>query len=125
MTSLPPESVLALPGSAASAVVFRHRRSLQVTVIAKATFAFAPDADMPCVAPEPVVRSEVHHGKNPTKSVRRTTDLAPYLARADVVFTGHAHAPPGPKAADGGPALPRGSTARSTRPRAERPCTTG
>lgn len=92
MTSLPPEAILALPGAAASAIVFRHRRSLQVTVIAKATFAFAPDADMPCVAPEPVVRSEVHHGKNPTKSVRRTTDLAPYLARADVVFAGHAHA---------------------------------
>jgi hypothetical protein len=95
MTSLVPEAITALPGSAASAVVWRHRGQLQVTVIAKATFAFVPDAEMLSVEPERMVRVEVHHGKNPARSVRLTSDLAPYLARAEVLFTGHACAPPG------------------------------
>jgi hypothetical protein len=95
MTSLVPEAITALPGSAASAVVWRHRGQLQVTVIAKATFAFVPDADMLSVEPERMVRVEVHHGKSPARSVRLTSDLAPYLARAEVLFTGHACAPPG------------------------------
>ena len=94
MTSLS-DAMTALPGAAVTAVSWRARRQLQVTVIAKATFAFAPDGDMPCVDPQPILREEAHHNKNPTRSIRLTTDLAPYLARADVVFTGHAHAPPG------------------------------
>lgn len=94
MTSLL-EAIAALPGAAVTAVGWRARRQLQVTVIAKATFAFAPDADMPRVEPQPILRAEVHHNKSPARSIRLTTDLAPYLARADVVFTGHAHAPPG------------------------------
>nr|WP_235880181.1 DUF2169 domain-containing protein [Polyangium aurulentum] len=44
--------------------------------------------------PQPILRAEVHHGNNPSRSVRFTSDLAPYLGRADVLFTGHAYAPP-------------------------------
>ena len=88
-------SVAAMEGSAASAVVWRALGRLHVTAIAKATFGFADEAFMPRLEPDKIVKAEVHHGKSPAKSVRYTTDLAPYLARADVMFTGYAHARPG------------------------------
>ena len=92
---LAPDAVAPLPGSAATAVAFRWRGQLHVTVIVKATFAFAPDADMRRIEPQPVIFAEVHHGKNPTRSVRFTSEVAPHLGRADVLFTGCAEAPSG------------------------------
>ncbi|WP_437927502.1 DUF2169 domain-containing protein [Sorangium sp. So ce291] len=89
------DQVVALPGAAAAAVAWRSRGQLNVTVIAKATFAFAPDAETPRVAPQEIFTANVHHDGSPLSSVRFTSDLAPYLARADVLFTGHACAPPG------------------------------
>ena len=89
------DTALALPGSAATNVAWRVRGQLHITVIAKATFAFAPDAPMSRTEPQETLRAEVHHGKDPGRSVRFTTDLAPALARADVIFTGSAHVPPG------------------------------
>ncbi|MDI1482689.1 DUF2169 domain-containing protein [Polyangium sp. y55x31] len=81
-----------LPGAEAAVVAFRTGGVLHASVITKATFAFAPDAPMPRVEPQPILREEVHHGDNPARSVRFTSDLVPYLARADVLFTGHGHA---------------------------------
>ncbi|AUX27235.1 uncharacterized protein SOCEGT47_078180 [Sorangium cellulosum] len=92
-TAIAPDRVLPLNGAAATAVAWRSRDQLRVTVIVKATFAFAADAVMPRVEPQKVLRGEVHHGGNPGRSVRLTSDLAPHLERADVLFTGHAHAP--------------------------------
>src|SRR5512139_1554624 len=90
-------AVSPLPGADVAVVAFRMGGALHATVIAKATFAFAPDAPMPRVEPQPILREEVHHGNNPGRSVRFTSDLVPYLARADVLFTGHGYArPPGP-----------------------------
>ena len=94
-TILGPEHVTPLTGSAAGAVAWRSKGQLHVTVIAKATFAFAPDAPMPRTEPQELLRAEVHHGKDPGRSIQLTSDLAPYLSRADVLFTGSAHAPPG------------------------------
>lgn len=92
--SAPVADVIALPASAAAAIAWRVAGQLHLTVIAKATFAFVPDAAMQRAEPQPILRTEVHHGNNPSRSVRFTTDVAPYLGRADVLFTGHAHAPP-------------------------------
>lgn len=89
------DAVAALPGAAATAVVWRSRGRLHVTVIVKATFAFAQGADMQRVAPQEILRDEVHHGKNPGRSVQFTSDLVPYLGRCDVLFTGHAYPEPG------------------------------
>jgi hypothetical protein len=83
-----------LPGSAASAVAWRTEGQLYLTVIAKASFAFAPNADMPRIEPQAILAAEVHHGGSPAQSVRFSADLAPHLGRADVLFTGHAYAPP-------------------------------
>ncbi|WP_437675513.1 DUF2169 family type VI secretion system accessory protein [Sorangium sp. So ce131] len=90
-----PPPVTPLRGAAAASVAWRSRGELRVTVIVKATFAFAADADMPRIEPQRILQGEVHHGNNPARSVRFTSDLAPHLERADVLFTGHAHAPPG------------------------------
>src|SRR5262245_9149366 len=85
---------VAIPVGSVSAatLAWRYRGALRVTVIAKATFAFAEDAPMSATAPQEMFRAEVHHGNNPARSIRFTADLAPYLERADVLFTGDAHA---------------------------------
>lgn len=79
----------------AGSVVWRFGGQLHVTVIVKATFAVVHDADMELIQPAEVVRAELHHRNNPTRSVRATSDLAPYVARPEVVLTGHACAPRG------------------------------
>jgi hypothetical protein len=100
---LAPDSALALPGSAAAAVAWRAQGTLHVTVIVKATFAFASDAPMRRTEPQPILRAEVHHDNSVARSVRFTTDLAPALARADVLFTGSAYAPHVPHVPHGAP----------------------
>jgi hypothetical protein len=90
---LGPEHVTPLPGSAVGAVAWRSKGQLYITVIAKATFAFAPDAPMPRTEPQELLCAEVHHGNNPGRSIQLTSDLAPYLSRAEVLFTGSAQAP--------------------------------
>jgi hypothetical protein len=87
--------VLAHGASSAGARLWRFRGKLRVTVVVKATFALVHQAQMRLVEPEPIVTDEVHHGNNPVRSVRLTSDLAPYLPRAEVVLTGHAYAPQG------------------------------
>lgn len=64
-------------------------------MIAKATFAFASEAPMARVKPQPIFEAEVHHAKNPMRSIRHTSDLVPYRKRADIFFTGSAYAPSG------------------------------
>src|ERR1700722_17744008 len=82
--------------TAVDAVVWRHDGALRVTVIAKVTFAFAEEAPMERVAPQPMFRAEVHHGNSPTRSIRFSVDRVPYLNRGEVLFTGHAHFIAGP-----------------------------
>ncbi|WP_437718240.1 DUF2169 domain-containing protein [Sorangium sp. So ce448] len=95
MSALLRGAVTPLQGAAAAAIAWRTQGRHHITVIAKASFAFAIDSVMWRTAPQEILRAEVHHGKNPARSVRWSGDLAPYLGRADVVFTGDAHAPRG------------------------------
>jgi hypothetical protein len=78
-----------------AALPWRTRGQLRVSAIVKATFAFVPDSAMRQVDPEPLFAAEVHHQDSPVMSIRAASDLSPELARVDVIFTGHAHAPPG------------------------------
>lgn len=87
--------IVAIGSSAAEAVVWRTRGELRVTVLVKACFGFEADAPMRALEPEEILRADVHHGRNPSRSVWLTNDLAPYLPRADVILTGHACAPAG------------------------------
>jgi hypothetical protein len=92
---LRPDAAVAVGKVAADALAWRHKGELRVTVITKATFAFASDAPMTRVEPLKIAREEVHYGDHPARSIRFTTDLVPHLTRADVLFTGHAHVPTG------------------------------
>lgn len=83
-SALAPSAIVPLRGSTATAVAWRSGGELHVTVIAKATFAFAPDAAMTRAAPQEILRADVPRGPG--------GDLAPYLRRADVLFTGRARA---------------------------------
>ncbi|WP_438011122.1 DUF2169 domain-containing protein [Sorangium sp. So ce321] len=95
-TSSPPRaSVTPIGAATAAAVSWRFKGELRVTAIVKATFAFANDTAMPRVAPQEIIRAEIQHGAMHVRSVRFTTDLAPRLLQADVLWTGHAHAPHG------------------------------
>lgn len=87
--------IVALGDSAAEAVVWRMRGELRVTVVVKACFELEADASMRMIDPEEIVHADVHHGRNPSRSVWLTSDLAPYLPKADVLLTGHACAPAG------------------------------
>ncbi len=83
--------VLALGQSTAATVLTRFRGQLRLTVIAKASFAFAPQAEMTPAPPVAICAREVHHGENPAKSIRATSDLAPHVERAQAIFVGTAH----------------------------------
>src|SRR5262249_38065650 len=91
-SSLTHDAATPLPGAAAAAGAWRFRDQVHVPASPSAAFAFATDADMPRAQPQPILTAEVHHGDNPSRSVRFGSDLAPYLGRADVLFTGYAHA---------------------------------
>ncbi|MGK4002167.1 DUF2169 domain-containing protein [Sorangium sp. So ce1036] len=91
----PRASVTPLGAASAAAMAWRFRGELRVTAIVKATFAFAQNTAMPRVAPQEIFRAEIHHGALPSRSVRFTIDTVPRLLQADVVATGHAHAPHG------------------------------
>jgi len=82
---------------AAATVLSRWRGSLRVTVICKATLGFVPDGEMVLAPAVEMVAADVHTAKNPMRSVRVSSDLSPHLERADVLFVGRAHAPPGTK----------------------------
>lgn len=87
--------IVALGDSAAEAVVWRLRGELRVTVVVKACFELEADASMRMLDPEEILHADVHHGRNPSRSVWLTSDLVPYLPKADVLLTGHACAPTG------------------------------
>lgn len=88
-----PPSILSLGAVASDVVVWRSPTQLHVTLIVKATFRL--DETMAPLDPEPIYRSERHYRGNATNSVLRPDDLAPYRGHAEVLFTGHAHAPGG------------------------------
>jgi hypothetical protein len=78
---------------ACATVLWRVRGSLRLTVVVKAAFSVVPDGVVvPAPAPE-IVAADRHHDGSPLRSVQAASDLAPYLPRCDVLFTGYAYAP--------------------------------
>ncbi len=90
-----PASVVALGAASCGTVAWRVKGELRLTVMVKASFDLVPGGPMTAAPPEDIAWVEAHHRNAPTQSVRLTTDLAPFLPAADVVLTGHAHAPAG------------------------------
>ncbi|WP_437713136.1 DUF2169 domain-containing protein [Sorangium sp. So ce448] len=94
-TARPALDVLRAGPIAAGATLWRSRGQLHVTLVAKATFALVPGGEARRIEPLELVRSEVYTRGNPMKPLLAASDLAPWLARAEVVLTGHAWAPGG------------------------------
>jgi hypothetical protein len=95
MSSIPMVPVACVGPCRAATLLWRMSGTLHLTTIVKASFALVQDGPMTLLdAADDVVRADVHHGNNPTRSIKWTTDLAPSLPRADIVLTGHACAPP-------------------------------
>lgn len=72
-----------------------HRGRARLTVIAKASFALAPERAMELTTPAPLVEREVPRTENPVSSVRRAAENALYVRRADVLLDAIAFAPEG------------------------------
>lgn len=84
--------------SVATTRLWRFRDQLRVTVIVKATFSLVHQGLMKIARPDPIFTADIHHGNNPLRTVRYSSDLAPYLPATDVLLTGHAYAPSGERA---------------------------
>jgi uncharacterized protein YjbI with pentapeptide repeats len=90
-----PVEVVALTPISCGSVLWRTGGGLRLTVIVKATFGLVHEGAARLIAPVELTRKDRHHDKLPSRSLEAPHDLAPYLARAGVVLTGHAHAPAG------------------------------
>ncbi len=84
--------------SVATTRLWRFRDQLRVTVIVKATFSLVHQGLMKVARPDPIFTADIHHGNNPLRTVRYSSDMAPYLPATDVLLTGHAYAPSGERA---------------------------
>jgi hypothetical protein len=69
------------------------RGQSHVTIVVKATFARQGERMVLADDPDPVLVRDEHHERNPTRSLRDVSDLAPYLRAAEVLFSGEARVP--------------------------------
>lgn len=81
--------------STGGSIVFRQSGQLQLSCVLKSTFRLVPDKPMEVTEPEELILSELHYRDNPSRSIRATNEVVPYLPRVDVLLTGHAYAPAG------------------------------
>jgi len=65
----------------------------RATVVVKTTFFLVRGGPMRLVNPAPILLGDQHHEGSVDRSVLAPADVAPYLPRAEVIFTGHAYAP--------------------------------
>ncbi|MDI3285331.1 DUF2169 domain-containing protein [Polyangium sp. 15x6] len=72
-----------------------ERGSLVVTVIAKATYTFAPGDAAPLDVPLPLQAEDGHWDDDPARSVHVPSDFTPFKPRAEVIVVGSAYAPEG------------------------------
>lgn len=90
-----PVAILTVGASRGGTLLFRKDGKLSLTCVLKCTLRIVPDEPMQLIDPDELFVSELHYRDNPTRSIRATSDIVPYLPRVDVVLTGHAHAPRG------------------------------
>jgi uncharacterized protein YjbI with pentapeptide repeats len=80
---------------AATTLLWTQAGQLSATVVVKARFQMTPKGRAALSAPPELLAADVHHGKNPVRSIVQASDLVPYRGRCDVWVMGHAHAPGG------------------------------
>jgi hypothetical protein len=81
------------PLRVASVVWHPRAGAWAMTVVCKATFELVPGEARLAREQEPPHERDRHWGDDATRSLRATSDMAPFKARADVLLVGHAYAP--------------------------------
>lgn len=86
-----PVSIVATPDVAAGARLWRTAGSHRLTIVVKSTFSPAHQQPMQLAAPDGLIVDDAHLDGDDSRSVIASSDLAPYLPRAEVLFVGCAH----------------------------------
>ena len=87
--------IVGLGPVAVATTLWRSLGILRATAVVKATFDFVPGGAMIIAGATRLVGAEAHHAGNPMRSIRASGELSPFLAKADVLFVGHAYPPEG------------------------------
>jgi len=74
-------------------LLWRLGRRLRATLILVATFEVQPGGFMRLGLAEPVALADISYAGGADRSLSLSTDLVPFLPRADILLTGHACAP--------------------------------
>ena len=88
-----PVSIVATPDVAAGARLWRTAGSHRLTIVVKSTFSPVHQQPMQLAAPDGLIVDDAHLDGDESRSVIASSDLAPYLPRAEVLFVGCAHSP--------------------------------
>jgi uncharacterized protein YjbI with pentapeptide repeats len=80
---------------AARSIRFRYGDRDFSTIVAKVVLRLVEGADAILLPPEPLIAEDEHYEHDPSKSVRRASELAPRLLATDVILTGNAFQPGG------------------------------
>jgi uncharacterized protein YjbI with pentapeptide repeats len=86
-----PVSIVATPDVAAGARLWRTAGSHRLTIVVKSTFSPLHQQPMQLAAPDGLIVDDAHLDGDESRSVIASSDLAPYLPRAEVLFVGCAH----------------------------------
>ncbi len=86
-----PVSIAATPDVAAGARLWRTAGSHRLTIVVKSTFAPVHQQPMQLAAPDGLIVDDAHLDGDASRSVIASSDLAPYLPRAEVLYVGCAH----------------------------------
>ncbi len=88
-----PIPIIATQDVACGVRVWSTAGKTRATVVVKATFFLVRGGPMRLVNPAPILLGDQHHEGSVDRSVLAPSDVAPYLPRAEVLFSGHAYAP--------------------------------
>ncbi|MBL8743476.1 MAG: DUF2169 domain-containing protein, partial [Myxococcales bacterium] len=88
-----PIPIIATQDVACGVRVWSTAGKRRATVVVKATFFLVRGGPMRLVNPAPILLGDHHHDGSVDRSVHAPADVAPYLPRAEVLFSGHAYAP--------------------------------
>jgi hypothetical protein len=76
-----------------ASTVWQRKGQRALTVVCKGTFKLTPGELTLADEQEPILKQDLHHGNEPTRSLRVAGELAPIKQRFDVVLIGSAFAP--------------------------------
>ena len=76
-----------------ASTVWQRKGQRALTVVCKGTFKLTPGELTLADEQEPILKQDLHHGNEPSRSLRVAGEFAPIKQRFDVVLIGSAFAP--------------------------------